>query len=89
MYKIRLIEEYFKGVEVLKYTDISEESLPFILKLLKDKKKKINLEYYNNVMIKHQEIEEQENTKVETYTRQIVMLFPEEPKPKFKLLQTA
>lgn len=40
------LDEWFKGVEIIKYTDIIEDSLPFIIKLLGDNKKKLNIEYY-------------------------------------------
>lgn len=42
----RQLDNWFKGVEIIKFTDINEDSLPFIIKLLGDNKKKLNLEFY-------------------------------------------
>ena len=44
--KLRDIDNYFKGVEILKYTNIDERTLPIMIKMLYNNKKKINLEYY-------------------------------------------
>lgn len=44
--EINYVINWFNGVEIIKFTDFTEESLPFILKYLYDNKKKINLEYY-------------------------------------------
>lgn len=44
---IEEIEKWFSDVEVLRYTDITPQSLPAILKYLKEKKKKLNPEYYS------------------------------------------
>jgi len=45
------LEEWFKDVELILYTEINDETLPFILKLLREKKKKMNLEYYQKALI--------------------------------------
>lgn len=39
-------ENWFKDVEILKYTDINEDSLPAILLYLRSKGKKLNYDYY-------------------------------------------
>ncbi len=48
--KIKVVEDFFKGVEILKYVEFSDETMPIVLKLLREKKKKINFEYYSNVV---------------------------------------
>lgn len=47
------LDNWFKGIEIIKFTEINEESLPFIIKLLGDNKKRLNLEYYQKYIIKH------------------------------------
>jgi hypothetical protein len=44
--EINHINNWFKGVELIKFVEFNEKSLPFILKHLYDNKKKINTEYY-------------------------------------------
>jgi hypothetical protein len=77
---IDLVEHWFKGIELIKYVDINEESLPFILKYLKENKKKFNLEYYQ----KYIEVIEPKN---EGKTKQLVLTFTEEHKEtKFEII---
>ena len=63
--KIELIfknlDEWFKGVELIKFLEINEDSLPFILKLLRDNKKKLNLDYYKNYVIIENKLVEKDN----------------------------
>lgn len=47
------VDSWFKGVEVIKYIDLTEESLPYILKLLVDNKKRLNTEYYQKAIELH------------------------------------
>ena len=44
------IENWYQGVELIKYIAINQTTLPYILKLLYEKKKKLNLEYYQKVL---------------------------------------
>lgn len=48
--KLKVVEDYFKGIELLKHIEINNDTLPLILKYLREKKKKINLEYYQKVI---------------------------------------
>lgn len=48
--KIKEVESYFNGIELLKHIEINDTTLPLILKYLKEKKKKINLEYYCRIV---------------------------------------
>ena len=71
--KIKIIEDYFKDVEMLKHIDFNDETLPIILKYLKEHKKKINLEYYCKI--------------VENGGGQLIIDFePKEPVTKFHVL---
>lgn len=45
-HKFDIVDKYFEGADMLKIVEINEENLPIILKYLKEKKKKINLKYY-------------------------------------------
>ncbi len=75
--KIKILEDYFKGVEMLKHIDFNNNTLPAILKYLKEHKKKINLEYYCKVvtpeLIPEFNFDEkiEEVTKYETIMRKI------------------
>ncbi len=62
-YKIKKVEEYFKGVELLKYIDFNEANKPIILKYLREKKKKVNLEYYCKV-VEPEKMEKLENAQL-------------------------
>lgn len=74
--KIKIIEDYFSGVELLKHVDFNEDTLPVILKYLRDKKKRINLEYYCKI--------------VENGGGQLIIDFePKEPVTKFQLITEA
>lgn len=44
--KLDYVINWFKDVEIIKFVDFNEKSLPLILKYLYDNKKKINIEYY-------------------------------------------
>lgn len=81
---IKKVEDWFKGIEILKFLDINEDSLPYILKFLKEKGKKINTEYYLKYTI---EKDLEDNIEKDG---QIIMLFDEqqeqEIKSKFKVL---
>jgi hypothetical protein len=44
------INNWFKDIEIIRYININDKSLPFILKLLYEKKKKMNIEYYQKVL---------------------------------------
>jgi len=44
------VEEWFKGVELIRYMKINEKTLPYILKFLYENKKRLNLEYYQKIM---------------------------------------
>lgn len=48
--KFKRLDAYFKDVEIIKYTEFTSETLPHILTLLRTNKKKINLEYYQEVV---------------------------------------
>lgn len=80
------VNEWFSGVEILKYTEINEDSLPAILMYLREKKKKLNYDYYC------QYIPEVKERIIKDENAQIIMLFDdeeqkkEEPQTKFKIL---
>lgn len=44
--ELKYVEGWFEGIEILKFTEFNEQSLPYILKYLYDNKKKLNLKYY-------------------------------------------
>lgn len=44
------VNHWFKDVEVIRYININSKTLPYILKLLYDKKKKMNIEYYQRIL---------------------------------------
>lgn len=44
--EIKYVESWFEGIEILKFTEFNEQSLPYILKYLYENKKKLNLKYY-------------------------------------------
>ena len=46
MYRLREVNKYFEGIEILKFVDLNEQSMPIVLKYLFDNKKKLNYEYY-------------------------------------------
>lgn len=64
------INDWFKGIEVIRYTPINNKTLPFILKFLYEKKKKLNIEYYQKVL----------NT---DNTKQLSIVFEEDIVPNF------
>lgn len=64
---------WFKGVEVLRYTTIDDNSLPYILKYLKENKKKLNYEYYCKYVLPKPELKFKQEEE-----GQIIMLFPEQ-----------
>lgn len=66
------IEKWFSDIEILKFTDINEDSLPYILKYLREKGKKLNYDYYCQYVP-----EAKEQFKV-LRDAQVIMLFPEE-----------
>ena len=45
-YKLKLIDEYFNNIELIRYTNINEESLPYVVDFIKSKKKPVNLNFY-------------------------------------------
>jgi hypothetical protein len=47
MYKVKALDEYFKGVEILRQIEWNTANLPLIVDLLKTKNKKVNYKYYN------------------------------------------
>jgi len=76
-YVCKEVEDWFKGVEILLYTEINNESLPIILKFLRDNKKKMDLSYYQKVMKIEEKgqlelsfFEEEEVTKFELETQE-------------------
>jgi len=48
--KIKIVEDYFSGIELLKHIDFNNETLPAILIYLRQNKKKLNLEYYRKII---------------------------------------
>lgn len=42
----KMVADWFKDVEIIKYTELNHKSLPMILKFLKQNKKKLELSYY-------------------------------------------
>lgn len=46
MHRLTEVKNWFNGIEILKYVDLNEQSMPVVLKYLFDKKKKLNYEYY-------------------------------------------
>lgn len=76
--KIKIVDKFFEGAEMLRYIELTTETLPIVLKYLREKKKKVNTEYYCNVV-------EPEKLGV-----QLEFKFdPEEPKTLFKLITNA
>lgn len=63
--------KWFEGIEILKYTEINDESLPYILKYLREKGKKLNYDYYCKYV---------EPINSSTQKGQIIIMFPEEQK---------
>lgn len=49
------VETWFKDVEILRFTEINDDSLPYILTYLKQKGKKLNIEYYCKYVLKDKE----------------------------------
>lgn len=47
------LDNWFKDVELILYTELNDETIPYILKLLKEKKKKLNLEYYQKFVLEN------------------------------------
>lgn len=52
---ILVLNRYFEGVELLKHIDFNDETLPVILMYLRDKKKKLNFDYYTAIVPPTQE----------------------------------
>lgn len=81
MYKITEVKNWFNGIEILKFVDLNEQSMPIVLKYLFDKKKKLNYEYYaryvrpeifeNQLMIDFELKEEETETKLFHITQQV------------------
>ncbi len=46
------INNWFKDVELIRYININDKTLPYILKTLYDNKKRLNIEYYQKIMHK-------------------------------------
>lgn len=46
------VEKWFEGIELIRYVNINEKTLPYILKTLREKKKRLNVEYYQKIMFK-------------------------------------
>ena len=44
------VNDWFKDVEIIRYVEINKKTLPYILKHLYSKKKKLNVEYYQKVL---------------------------------------
>jgi len=44
------VNHWFKDVEIIRYIDITTKTLPYVLKFLYQKKKKLNIEYYQRVL---------------------------------------
>lgn len=80
---LKQIEAWFKGVEVLKFVEINEQSLPYILLTLREHKKKLNLELYQKV------VTEDKLTIKGVDKRQLsleLVIEKESEKPKFQIL---
>lgn len=81
MYKLREVKNWFKGVEILKFVDLTDESMPAVLKYLFDNKKKLNYEYYakyvkpeifeNQLIIDFEPKEEETETKIFKIIKQV------------------
>lgn len=79
----RQIDEWFKDIQWVKYMELNTETIPIILKELREKKKKLNLDYYQKVVI-----EDKYTVKgVDKKQLSLELVIQEESdKPKFKIL---
>lgn len=76
--KIKQVEDWFEGIELLKHIEINNDTLPYILKYIREKKKKLNLEYYCKIV------------EPEKFGIQLEFEWePKEPITKFKLITNA
>lgn len=69
--KIKIVENFFNGIELLKHIEINNETLPLVLKYLREKKKRINLEYYCKIVTP--ELQPEFNFDVEEKEEQLVI----------------
>jgi hypothetical protein len=76
---IKKVEDWFKDIELLQYTDITENSLPALLKYIRSKGKKLNNDYYLKYV--YPEPKKKLNESVDTYG-QIIIMYPEEQEEK-------
>lgn len=84
------LDIWFKGIEWIKYIEISDNTIPIILETLRANKKKLNLDYYQKIR------KEADVTSVRVFKNykeevlQCEIVFPEESEqPKFKVLTNA
>lgn len=69
------LDKWFEGVELIKYIEINDENIKYILKHLREKKKKLNSDYYTRM------------TRPELITAQVEMDFSEpDNRTKFEVL---
>lgn len=79
---LRNIDEWFKGIEWLKFVELNEESFPIVLKELRERKKKLNIEYYQKVVV-----EDKYTIKgVDRKQLSLELVIQEEHEPKFRIL---
>ena len=77
------VNDWYKDIEIIRYTNINDKTLPFILKFLREKKKRLNVEYYQRILntdnttqleLKFKDPEEDEIiTKFESITNNILI----------------
>ncbi len=48
--KLRVINKWFEGIELIKFVDFNKDTLPKILVYLRKNKKRMNFDYYNTVV---------------------------------------
>ena len=47
------LTNWFKDIEIIRYVNINEKTLPYVLKTLYEKKKRLNVEYYQKIVYKN------------------------------------
>lgn len=47
---LNYVNTWFKDIEIIRYMNLNSKTLPYVLKLLYEKKKKMNIEYYQRVL---------------------------------------
>lgn len=72
---IKKVEDWFKDIELLQYTDITDESLPAILKYIRSKGKKLNNDYYLRYVYPEPDLKQVKE--IDSYG-QIIIMYPEE-----------